>query len=147
MFWPQHQAEPSWRFGATGLFSRALMTPLLGLALAVVLAFFLEHRFMLRLLGALAGLSALILAGVLVFFGLDAIQMRTQVRPEANLVFDVASVTAAVKIIFATLATLAFAWGAWMAPKTLDEAPRPKTKASRPGQAGTAASPLVGGSG
>ncbi|MGD2069367.1 MAG: hypothetical protein PVI57_11890, partial [Gemmatimonadota bacterium] len=127
------------------LFSRALMTPLLGLGLALILAYVMEHRVFLRTLGTLSGLSTLILLAVVVLFALDTVQMRAQVRPEANLAFDVASVTAAVKMVLVALTTLAFAWGGWSAPRALDRAASQRKRSAA--AASGAGAPLVGGGG
>jgi hypothetical protein len=96
--WPLRMAEPSWRFGAVGLFSNALMTPLLGLTFAGMLAYIYGHRVTIRTLAVLLGVSGLVITGAIGMFILDALQMRASVVPEAKLAFDVASAQALMKL-------------------------------------------------
>lgn len=111
--WPLRPGEFQWRFGAVGLFSQALMTPLLGLVLALVTAFVLEHRAVLRTLSVLAALGGVLLLVVLAGFALDAAQMRGQVRPELKSNFDVASIAAAMKLLLAAILALVVTWVGW----------------------------------
>src|SRR5687768_7635051 len=46
--WPFRLGEVAWRFGAVGLFSRSLLTPLLGLFLLLGLSILAEHRLFTR---------------------------------------------------------------------------------------------------
>jgi hypothetical protein len=111
--WPLQVGEVAWRFGAVGLFSRAMMTPLLGLLMAFTVAMLLEQRTMVRVLAVAGGLSALIIAGTSVFFLLDAVQMRAQVNPQAKTAFDVASVVALAKYGITISILVVFAIVGW----------------------------------
>lgn len=91
---PPRPGEVAWRFGAAGLFSRAVMTPLLGLLLAFAVALLLEQRRALRLIAVVSGLTAALLATALGLFLLDSLQMRSQVAADAKSTFDVATVVA-----------------------------------------------------
>jgi hypothetical protein len=111
--WPLRLGEPGWRFGAAGLFSRALMTPMLGLVLLAVLGFLLNHRRAVQTAAVLAVVGTMILLVAEVLFMLDAVQMRAQVREEARLAFDLASLLAFFKIGLSIVITAVLAVGAW----------------------------------
>ena len=110
---PLRLGEPAWRFGAAGLFSRALMTPMLGLVLFAVLGFLLHHRRAVQIAAVLALLGAAVLAVAEVLFILDALQMRARVREEARLAFDLASLLAFFKIGLSCAITTVLGVGAW----------------------------------
>lgn len=97
--WPLRGGEVSWRFGAVGMFSRALMSPVFGLILIFGLALIYEHRVVQRVIGVLAVIAALGTASASVIFVLDALQMRAQVQPQMQTAFDVASVVALGKLL------------------------------------------------
>lgn len=86
--WPIRPGEIPWRVLSVGLFSRMLVTPLLGLVLAYGAALLLGRRRLLRGLAVLSGLLALILIVGLVFYALDALQLRSRLV-EANRNYDV----------------------------------------------------------
>jgi hypothetical protein len=112
--WPLRIGETSWRFGAAGLFSSALLLPLLGLMVAGAVAFLSGNRTLVR---ALAGFTAA--AGALLvlssgLFALDAVQMRSNVVPEAKTAFDVASAQALLKFLLFGGVGLLLAIGSWI---------------------------------
>jgi hypothetical protein len=111
--WPPQPGQVAWRFGAVGLLSRAVMTPLLGLFIAYCIALVLEHRAVLRVISVVSVLAVIAVVGGLGIFGLDALQMRSQVVAQAKKAFDAASVTAVLKYLFSVVMLLAFAWGGW----------------------------------
>jgi hypothetical protein len=115
--WPLQPGEVSWRFGAVGLFSPATMTPLLGLLLAFGVAVLFAHRWVVRTVSVIGAPAAIAIAGVSVFFVLDAVQMRTQVRPEARTAFDVASLVALGKYGLTLLILGVFAFNGWKASR------------------------------
>lgn len=78
----------SWRFGFFGLMASALMLPILGAFIASVTARMRDHRIIAYVVGAGCGLVALLLGTMMVLFILDAIQLRSQVNPEARHIFD-----------------------------------------------------------
>lgn len=110
---PVRASEVTWRFGAFGLFSRALMTPLLALAAMCGLAYVRGHRGTLRFLGGTAALLLVILLLSLGMFALDAVQARAQVTPQALASFDVAATLAVGKIVFSSVILALMAIGAW----------------------------------
>ncbi|MBA2671639.1 MAG: hypothetical protein H0U67_14810 [Gemmatimonadetes bacterium] len=97
--WPLRPGEVSWRFGAVGIFSRGLMSPLFGLILLYGLALIYEHRLVQRVVAVLAAIAAPVVASAAVLFVLDALQMRVQVQPQMKIAFDVASVVALGKLL------------------------------------------------
>jgi hypothetical protein len=101
--WPLRLSEVSWRFGAVGMFSRAVMTPLFGVILVYGLALIYDHRMVQRAVAIVAAISALALLGVSFAFVLDAVQMRGQVQPHMKTPFDVASVVALGKLLVISL--------------------------------------------
>lgn len=111
--WPLHPETMSWRFGAAGLFSRGLLTSLLGFVLAVGLAAFLGHRRTVRLLAVLSGLGFLLLLPALVLLALDAVQLKHSVRAQAITGYELAAAGAVVKILLACLVTALVAVGGW----------------------------------
>jgi hypothetical protein len=96
-----------------GLMTAYLHTPLLALALALVLAFAVHHKITLRFLSAFSVLGAVILLVGMVFFALDAIQIRSGV-PEANRgAFQAGTILSELKFFSVTLALVFLGWGGW----------------------------------
>lgn len=90
-----------WRFATVGLLSSFLAMPLLGSAIAVVVATIRGHHVVQRILGGLNIAAALVLILLLVAFALDAIQLRGTVPAEARRAFEAASLRAAAKHLLA----------------------------------------------
>lgn len=124
---PPRFGEVAWRFGATGLFSRALMTPLLGLLLAFAVALLREQRKMQRAVAIVSALVAVVVIGAMGMFVLDAVQMRSQVRPQAKTAFDIASLVALGKFMLGLLILVAFTISGWKASRR-EAAARVRTK-------------------
>ena len=116
---PIRAGEVGWRFGATGLLSRALMTPLLGILLMLAVALLLGHRRVLRVISVFCTVGALILAGLVVLFLLDALQMRVQVRPEAKTSFDLATLSSAFKHVVVVALLAVFARAGWKGSRAM----------------------------
>ncbi len=121
--WPLRMGETSWRFGTVGLLSQALMTPLLGALVLMLVAVTLGHRKTIATVSGIAALLALALVVVIPIFALDAIQMRTQVRTDAHRAFDLSSLLAAIKLSAAFVIALLLAIGSWKHRKTMRRAP------------------------
>lgn len=109
--WPARPAELAWRFGAMGYLSRALMTPMLGLGIAVFWASFSRNRTLLLSLTVLALLSALFLMVIAVLFILDSVQLRGQLEAELQAPYAVTTIQALVKFGFASVTMLLLAFG------------------------------------
>jgi hypothetical protein len=114
---PLRPGDPRWRFGAFGLLSNAMMIPLVGFLLAFIAATVYEHVRTRQLLGLLALMVGFGVAGLFVLFGLDALQIRQDVRPNAQLAVKVASVTAAAKAILGLITLAGFAFAAFRGAK------------------------------
>lgn len=106
---PFHFGQPRWRFGAFGLVSNAFMLTLAGLLVALFASAVFEHRRTHRFLGFVALLGAVLTAGGLVLFVLDALQVQRDVTVAAHLAFRVASITAAAKASLAIVTLFAAA--------------------------------------
>ena len=109
--YPWRFMDSRWRFGAVGLVSNALLIPIVGLLLALVMSMLLDHRTLRRTIGIVCGLGAVICLVATGLFGLDALQTRAAVNPQMQASFAVATIAAAFKTVLAmaTLAALAFA--------------------------------------
>jgi hypothetical protein len=114
---PPRFGEVAWRFGATGLFSRALMTPLLGLLLAFAVALIRDQRKMQRAVAVVSAVVAVVIIGAVGLFVLDAVQMRSQVRPQAKTAFDIASLVALGKFVLGLMILVAFTISGWKASR------------------------------
>jgi hypothetical protein len=115
--WPLRVGDARWRYGATGVMSQSLMTPLLGLLLAVGVAVYLGHRARARILAVLSALASVVTLVVIPLFVLDALEMRSllprdQGAPTGS--FDVATVAALAKMMATVGIGSALAWGAWV---------------------------------
>lgn len=74
--WRVMPGSMQWRTGALGLLASAILTPTLGMLVAVLTAVVYEHRLARRILPLLCGLAALGLLALLGVFILDGLQMR-----------------------------------------------------------------------
>ena len=108
---PLRPVDVEWRYGAVGLASRTLLTPLLGLLIAVLTAIAAGHPRALVFLSAASALGALLLVVTSGGFLLDHIQMRNQVRPASIRVFDMAGMQALVKLVAVAVALMILALG------------------------------------
>lgn len=82
--WPLRPRDVQWRSGFLGLGAAYLLTPLLGLVLAMAVAYSREHARTLKGLGLMSALAGAALIPVLVVFPLDVLQMRALSVPEAQ---------------------------------------------------------------
>jgi hypothetical protein len=96
--WPMQPSEPRWRFGAMGLLSGFILTPLLGAALAIVVANSRRHFAALRAIGVVCLVLAAILCVAWAGFGLDAIELRKGAVPDARRGGDLGAVKAILKL-------------------------------------------------
>ena len=107
--WPWQPGSARWRFGAVGLGSNALMVPCAGVLIALATSITLGHLRAARLLGIVCALGAFFTTLAILLFALDAMQTRADVNPAALLSFNVASLTAVVKLMLGTATLAAFA--------------------------------------
>lgn len=80
--WPVRMGDVSWRVASVGLFSRAMLTPILGLVVAYAAALLLEQRRVVRTMAVLNGLMTVVLLAVLGFYALDAVELRARLASE-----------------------------------------------------------------
>jgi uncharacterized membrane protein YraQ (UPF0718 family) len=109
--WPVRPSLVGWRFAFIGIFYTMLPTVLVGLLIAAGAAYLLRHRGVLQVVAVLAVLLGGVIVLLTVSFGLDALQMRKLVRPEAKGGFDMASIKALLTAGIATIACIALAFG------------------------------------
>jgi hypothetical protein len=98
----------SWRFGAVGLLVRAIMTPLVGLAMVFGTALYLEHRGVLKLVAVVSWFGASTLLLLLAMFALDLMEFRGLVRPESSLAFDTSGAMVLAKLLAGSAVLAAF---------------------------------------
>ena len=101
---PYRFGNVTWRFAAFGLFSGFLLTPLLGIALAVGTAAVNGHRGAMRVFGICSIVMSVVLVVALMGFALDSLQVRRSVPEGGRLAFQVAALKALVKHVTALAA-------------------------------------------
>lgn len=109
---PPQLSSVQWRFATAGLFSSYIVQPILGLALAFVVAGAMKHHTLQRLLVVLclsAGAGLLVLSAL---FLLDVMQVGASVPPEGRPAFDSAWKRAMIKHVFAGALLLFLGWRA-----------------------------------
>jgi len=99
--------DARWRFGAVGLMSNLFVLTIAGLLIAFLMSAALEHRVFQRVMAVLCAAAALALIMATGLFALDAIQVRSLMRPEAWSSWGVATLTAVGKF---AVAIVALAW-------------------------------------
>lgn len=82
--WPLRLGTPDWRFAVTGMGSGAIMTPMLGVFLALAAAATLEHRRILAIGSWALFACALVLVALAGLFALDALEIRARMRQPAQ---------------------------------------------------------------
>lgn len=97
-------ANPQWRFGAIGLFSNALMLPASGALIAVATAVAFGHLKAQRAFGIVAWLIVVMVLVASVMFALDAVQTKSQIKPEMMLSYRVSTLTATCKLVLGMVA-------------------------------------------
>ena len=111
--WPFQLGNMQWRYGFMGLLAGFLHTPILGLTLAMIVAYAMRQQKALRVISAISILGAAVLLGVMVLFALDVVQIRSTV-PEARLPsYQVGALIAELKHFTSFLALLLLGIGGW----------------------------------
>jgi hypothetical protein len=82
---PYLPASTKWRFASSALFSGFLLTPLLGVALAMLVAGLMQHRQVLRWTGILSFLVAVMLLGISALLALDIIELRATAEADVKM--------------------------------------------------------------
>ena len=92
-----------WRFASSAVFAGSLLIPLIGIALAMVVAGLMNHRFVLRWVGILSFLAVFLLICVCALLALDIIELRSSAESEVRN----AIVLAGARAVFKNLLTAA----------------------------------------
>lgn len=101
-----------WRFAAVGLLSGYTLTPILGLAMAFVIAAVLKQHAAQRWLVAACLSFGAILMALSAGFMLDMLQLRLSVPRDGRAAFQSAWVRAIIKLALSTIALLYMGWRA-----------------------------------
>ncbi len=105
--WPIRITEVGWRFGATGIVLNTLVTPLLGIFIAIAVASLLGHRPAVRVLSILCWVIAGLLAISVGMFMLDSLQVRGEVATQNRGQFTAPTTKA---IILGIVSTIVVVW-------------------------------------
>jgi len=130
--WPVGSGSAEWRFGAVGLLSNALLQPLLGSFIMVLVAAHGEKRELLWVLGVLNALAALVLLVVLPIFVLDSLELRSRVPDAARLAFDVAALRAFFVNGFAAVVLATLSRGGFKSSRDVDQPLKESPKDASP---------------
>lgn len=117
-------ANVQWRFAAVGLLSGFTLTPILGLAMALVVAAFLKHYTVQRWLVATCLSMATVLVALSLGFLLDVMQVRASVPAEGRAAFSNAWSRAILKH---ALSAVALAYMGWRARRMIPARSRQRT--------------------
>jgi len=120
--YPPHTAVASWRYGLLGVLISKTANFVLADALILAAALLLEHRRILRAVGAFHLLAALGLIGLGVMYALDALVLRRAVRPQFQRGFDLNSLRTVAVCLLGSLACLVVFWRTLRAGVARDEA-------------------------
>lgn len=117
--WPFRPTEVGWRYGAVGIFSNFLVTPVFALLLIGAAAAVGGHRIMLRILGVIGiGFTAALLVSI-ALFSLDALQVRQQAEPGAKWLTTISASMAAAKLLMAAAVSFILGLGTLKASKVI----------------------------
>ena len=100
---PWNVSSAQWRFGALGLLSNTLMIVCLGALIAVGVSMLADQPRGRRALGIIAWVFAILLLVGIAGFALDAVQARGQIRADLRASYQIASITAELKLLLGVL--------------------------------------------
>lgn len=101
-----------WRFAAVGLLSGFTLTPILGLALALVVAGIRRHAVVQWIIVVLCLLSSVLLLVLSTGFVLDVLQLRASVQEQGRQAFQSAWTRALLKHVLAAIVLWYLGWRA-----------------------------------
>lgn len=115
--WPPRPGSVAWRYGTISILTRALMTPLLGLAIASGLGLLLRQPRMVRTLAVISALVSFFLLFTSARFLLDALHMTAQVGADAvaRSTLNATTIPAMFRLLVGFAATVLLAVGNWAA--------------------------------
>lgn len=117
--WPVRIGDERWRFGTMGIVLNAMVTPLLGVFLAMVTAALLEHGRTLQVIAVVTLVAAAAALAGIIGFALDYIQLRASVTDEALAGFDAAARKAILVGLLGGGVTLALGISGWRAARRI----------------------------
>ncbi len=117
---PMRPSDVGWRFGAMGIVFNTLVTPLLGVFIAMVVAAVRGHRRTLRWLSGAAYAAAVVVTLGLVLFLFDYVQARAGVAAEQLAGLDVVSRKALFLGVVAVVAAGVLGRAGWNAGRTVE---------------------------
>ena len=100
---PWNVASAQWRFGAIGLLSNTLMIVCLGALIAVGVSILANQPRGRRALGIASWIVSLLLLLSIAGFALDAVQARALIRADLRVSYQIASITAELKLLLGVL--------------------------------------------
>jgi hypothetical protein len=135
---PLHTGEVSWRYGAIGLMSRSLLTPIIGLVFALALSLALEHRRVQRAVGIAGIVSVIVMLAMIVLFLLDSLQLSSRIPLAGKSAFMFAGTGALVKFVLFSVVLILIARAGIARPQSTQAAepadgiliPRPRKRGS-----------------
>lgn len=111
--WPWRPGALDWRFASSGLLSGFLLTPLLGVLIAVTVAAARGHHRVLRTLGLMTLIAATIWLLILAAFILDAVQLHASIPEAQRRSFLDASIKAFIKYVLSCSVAFLLGIRAW----------------------------------
>jgi len=110
---PTQLRSAQWRFASAGLLSGFLLTPLLGIAIAITVAAIRGHGSVQRLLSVVNLLLAILLMVLLLSFVLDVMQLNGVVPADGIRAFHSAAAKAVFKYATSIVVLIVFAVRGW----------------------------------
>lgn len=112
-------SEPGWRFAVLQLLSNYLLTPALGLAVAMVAAVLGEDWKTLRILRLVTWLLVVFMLVSSLAFPFDALQTKRAIQPQSYAVFNIGAVTGLFRMLCFTAVCAVLALSAGKVLKVL----------------------------
>jgi hypothetical protein len=131
--WVMRTGDLQWRYGSEGLLAGFLLTPCLGLALALALATRRRQGRFLRFLGIVMVLCAVCVVGVCGDFVLNALQLRRSVPQEAVGRLEVGAVKTVVEYVLVLVGLISGGLAARRLGQSMGETRSPQVMVPRPG--------------
>lgn len=123
---PYFPGSTKWRFASSSLFAGFLLTPLLGVALAMLVAGIMQHRLVLRWLGFLSFAVALMLLAICALLALDVVELRATAEPDVKMAIVLSGSRAILKNIIMAASLVLIGLGCRSAGNSM-EPPRSAT--------------------
>lgn len=121
---PLRPGNIEWRFATVGLLSGFVLTPLLGIILAMLVASWAGHQRFHRIVAIVNGVIAALLVVTLLMFLLDIVQLRSVVQAEQKAAFEGSAVKAVIKHLTFVVATAWLAVGGYRSSRWSMPEPR-----------------------